>query len=75
MQAMAGPADGEVVITYSPHARRRAEALAWFFQRLGLKVVMREAGDEGVSVRYAGVWWGDPDEAIRHIVSRLYSSG
>ncbi|BBC20950.1 GMP synthase [Aeropyrum globular virus 1] len=60
----------EVVIAYSPHTRRRAEALAWFFQRLGLRVVLREDGGEGVSVKYGGVWWLDPDEAIRHIVSR-----
>ncbi|BAF34761.1 hypothetical protein ASQ66_gp50 [Aeropyrum pernix spindle-shaped virus 1] len=63
----------EVTILYGRRGRRRAEALAWFFERLGLRVVLREDGGEGVSVKYAGVWWEDPDEAIRHIVSRRYT--
>lgn len=63
---------GYVIITYGPGEKRRAEALRWFFGRLGLDVELRELeGVEGVYVKYDGVAWGDPDEAIRYIVDRL----
>ncbi len=65
-----------VILIYGRHQKRRAESLRVFFEGLGLKVEMIEAVDtSGVDVKYNGIRWGDPEEAIRYIVDQFIKRG
>ncbi len=66
----------KVVLLYNKLYRRKAESLRTFFESMGLVVEMIESTEVSeVNIKYNGIRWGDPDDAIRHIVGQFIKKG